>query len=70
MQVIVIAIWDLTDKVMTRPIELTSRTKELKLNGRKPNKIIVPESLIDSKLLKKVKRLGSFNCMIIKATGK
>ena len=70
MQVIITAIWNYKDKVLTRPIELSKYTKELKVDGRRPNRIIIPESLKDKVLLRKVKRIGSYNCKIVKASGK
>lgn len=69
-QIIIIAFWDQGEEVYSRPIELDKHIKELKFKGRKPNKIIIPESLTDSALLKIVKRLGAYNCKIIKAVGK
>lgn len=69
-EVIVVCIWDNTEAVFTRPIVVDLKTKEFKFKGRKPNKLIVPESLNNTKLLKKIKTLGSYNCKIIKAVGK
>lgn len=68
--VIVVAIWDKSSDVYTRPIVVDKSSKELKFKGKKPNKIIVPESLTNSMLLKKVKQIGSYDCKIIKAVGK
>jgi isocitrate dehydrogenase len=67
---LIIAIWDKGEDVFTKHIELDKHTKEFKFKGRKPNKIIIPESLKDKRLLKIVKKLGSYNCLIVKATGK
>ena len=69
-EVIVIAIWDKEDRVLTRTIVVDKNTKELKLNGRKPNRLIIPESLTDRKLLRKIKSIGSYDCVTIKAIGK
>ena len=68
--VIVIAIWELAESVVTRSVVVDNKTKELKMNGRKPNKLIIPESLIDMKLLRKVKSIGSYNCKVVRAIGK
>ena len=70
-QVLVVAIWDKdAEKVLTRSIVVDAYTKELKLNGKKPNKIIVPESCKNGKLLKKIKKIGCYGCKIVKAVGK
>lgn len=68
--VIVIAIWELAESVVTRSVVVDNKTKELKMNGRKPNKLIIPESLIDRKLLRKVKSIGAYNCKVVRAIGK
>lgn len=68
--VIVIAIWELAESVVTRSVVVDNKTKELKMNGRKPNKLIIPESLIDMKLLRKVKSIGAYNCKVVRAIGK
>jgi|SaaInl8_200m_RNA_FD_contig_101_124977_length_3078_multi_3_in_0_out_0_4 hypothetical protein len=68
--VIIVAIWDMENSTATRSVVVDNKSKELKLNGKKPNKMIVPESLIDVKLLRKVKSLGAYNCKIVKAVGK
>lgn len=67
---IVVCIWDKGDEVFTRSIEVNGKTKELKMNGKKPNKMIVPESVIDKVLLRRIKSIGSYDCQIIKAKGK
>lgn len=69
-EVLVVAIWDKDDKVITRSVVVDKDTKMLKLNGKKPNKIIVPESLTDRRLLRKIKDIGTYGCQIVKATGK
>lgn len=66
---LIIAIWEYPEAVMTRPILVTKKTKELKLKGKKPNKMVVPEST-DPKTLKKIKSLGSYKCLVVKAVGK
>ena len=68
--VIIVAIWDMENSTATRSVVVDNKSKELKLNGKKPNKRIVPETLIDVKLLRKVKSLGAYNCKIVKAVGK
>lgn len=66
-----IAIWDRVDKVVTRTVDLSMGKKELKMNGRKPNRFIVPESIDNEpKLLKLVKSLGTYDCKIVKATNR
>jgi len=67
---IIIAIWDRNDEVLTRTIVLDSKTKELKLNGKKPNKLKIPESCTDKTLLRRAKSIGSYGCKIIKAKGR
>ena len=70
-EVIVIAIWDKTESdVMTRSVIISKDTKQLKLNGKKPNKVIIPESLTDKRLLKKIKGIGTYKCQIIRAIGR
>lgn len=68
--VLIIAMWDQEEEVMTRPIIVNAKTKELKLKGRKPNKIIVPESCKDKTLLRKIKSISAHNCKIVTAVGK
>jgi hypothetical protein len=70
-EVIVVAIWDKNpDKVLTRSILVSKDYKGIKVDGKKPNKLIVPESLTDRRVLRKVKDIGTYGCTIIKATGK
>ena len=69
-EVIVVCIWDKGDEVMTRSVVVSKESNGLKLNGKKPNKMIVPESLTDRRLLRKVKDMGSYGCNIVKAVGK
>jgi len=68
--VLIVAIWDGEKDVKTRSVIVTMKSKEIKLNGKKPNKVIVPESLIDIGLIRKVKSLCAYNCKIVKAIGK
>jgi len=69
-EVLIVAIWDGEEDVKTRSVIVTMKSKEIKLNGKKPNKVIVPESLIDIGLIRKVKSLCAYNCKIVKAIGK
>lgn len=70
-QVLIIAIWDNDDSnVFSKHIVVDSKTKPFKFKGKKPNKIIVPESLIDVKLKRQVKSLGCYGCNIVVAVGK
>jgi len=69
-EVLVIAMWEYKDKVVTRTIVVDSKSKEIKLNGKKPNRMIVPESCIDIKLLRKIKNMSAYNCKIVTAVGK
>jgi pectin methylesterase-like acyl-CoA thioesterase len=69
-EVIIVAIWDKTNDVYSRPVQVTNKTKELKYKGRKPNKIIMPESLTDKVILRRIKNIGSYDCKIVKAIGK
>ena len=68
--VVIVAIWDKTKDVFTRPVLLEKGKKELKFKGRKPNKIIIPASLKDKKSLDLVKSIGSYDCKVVKAVGK
>ena len=68
--VIVVCIWDKGNDVFSRPVEITTASKELKFKGRKPNKIVVPESCTDKVLLRKIKGIGSYDCKIVSASGK
>lgn len=69
-QVIVVCIWDKGDEVYTRSIVVDSKTKELKMNGKKCNKVIVPESCTDKVLLRKIKSICSYDCKKVIAKGK
>jgi len=69
-EVLIVAIWDGEEDVKTRTVLVTMKSKELKLNGKKPNKVIVPESLIDIGLIRKIKNMCTYNCKIVKAVGK
>lgn len=68
--VIIVAMWNTENSTGTRSVVVTPKSKELKMNGKKPNIIIIPESCVDIKLLRKVKSLGAYNCKIVTATGK
>ena len=68
--VIVVCIWDKGNDVFSRPVEVTTKSKDMKFKGRKPNKIVVPESCVDKVLLRKVKGIGSYDCKIVTAIGK
>jgi len=69
-EVMIIAVWDKGEEAFTRPIVVDSKTKELKMNGRKPNRAIVPESCKDKVLLRKIKSICSYDCNIVVAKGK
>lgn len=69
-EVAVVCIWDKTENVYTRTVIVDSRTKELKMNGKKPNKVIVPESCTDKVLLRKIKSICSYDCVKVIAKGK
>ena len=70
-EVIVIAIWDKDpDKVLTRSILVGKDYKGIKVGGKKPNKLIIPESLTDRRTLRTIKSIGTHSCKIIKAVGK
>jgi len=69
-EVVIVAIWENEEEVFTRPFILSRNNKVLKFKGRKPNKLIIPESLTNRKALALVKSVGSYNCKIITATGK
>ena len=43
-EVICILIWDNPDSIYTRPVVVDKHTLPTKFKGRKPNKIVVPES--------------------------
>jgi len=68
-EVLIVAIWDKGPEVYTRNVVITPKTKGLKFMGKKPNKVIVPESCNKS-LLTKIKNIVSYNAQIIKAKGK
>ena len=69
-EVLAIMIWDKTEDVYTRPVLVNSKIKELKFKGKKPNKVIIPESCTDKGLLRKIKNICSYNSVIVKAKGK
>lgn len=71
MEVIVVAIWDKNpEKVLTRSVLVDKYNKGIKVDGKKPNKLIIPESVTDRILLRRIKSMGSHDCKIIKAIGK
>lgn len=65
-----IFIWDKTKDVYTRSLIVTKKTKELKFKGRKPNKVIVPESCNDKVLLRNIKKICSHDYVKVTAKGK
>ena len=67
---IIVCIWDKGNDVFSRPVEVTTSSKDMKFKGRKPNKIVVPESCKDKVLLRKIKGIGSYDCKIVEAKGK
>ena len=69
-QVIVVAIWDKDEGVYTRSVLVDAKTKELKMNGKKCNKVIIPESCTDKVLLRKIKSICSYDCKKVVAKGK
>ena len=69
-EVICILIWDNPDSIYTRPVVVDKHTLPTKFKGRKPNKIVVPESCKDKVLLRKIKGIGSYDCKIVEAIGK
>lgn len=68
--VLVVAIWDKGSDVLTRSVLVDDSVKVLKLGGKKPNKLIIPESLTDKRTLRKIKGLATYGATIVKATGK
>lgn len=68
--VIIVAIWDKDEEVYTRSVLVDDKVKVLKLKGKKPNKLIIPESLTDRRTLRKVKGLAAYGATIVKAAGK
>lgn len=69
-EVIVVCIWDKGEDVYTRSILVDRKTTERKYKGKKPNKIIIPESLNSKHLMKAIKKLAAYDCVIVKAKGK
>ena len=70
-EVIVVMMWDNNGSdVYTRPVVLNKKTKALKFKGRKANKVIIPESLTDVKLLQVLKSATAYNCNVVRAIGR
>ena len=69
-EVLVVCLWDKSDEVYTRSVIVDSKTKELKMNGKKCNKVIIPESCTDKVLLRKIKSICSYDCIKVVAKGK
>lgn len=69
-EVLCVFIWDKGEDVYTRSAIVDSKTKELKMNGKKANKVIVPESCTDKVLLRKIKSICSYDCKKVIAKGK
>ena len=69
-EVLVVCLWDKSDEVYTRSVIVDSKTKELKMNGKKCNKVIIPESCTDKVLLRKIKSICSYDCVKVIAKGK
>ena len=68
---IVVAMWDRDGSVYTRPVVVDRDTKELKVNGKKPNKMIIPEgSKLDKKFIKKVNKLISYGGLVVEVKPK
>ena len=65
----ILFIWDYNDKVYSKMFNLSKvmDVKELKVNGRKPNKVIIPSTLYKDKFVKKVKKLSAYNAIIVEA---
>jgi len=63
----VLVIWDYNDKVYSKMFKLEDimHKKELKLNGRKPNKLIIPENLYTDKTKNKLKKLCAYTAKIV-----
>jgi len=63
----VLVIWDYNNKVYSKMFKLDDimHKKELRLNGRKPNKLIIPEDLYIDKTKKKLKKLCAYNAKAV-----
>jgi len=63
----VLVIWDYNEKVYSKMFKLEDimYKKELKLNSRKPNKLIIPENLYTDKVKKKLKKLCAYSTKIV-----
>ena len=63
----ILLIWDYNDKVYTKMYttdDIMSK-KELKVNGRKANKVILPKKEITPNMSKKLKRICAYNVVIV-----
>jgi hypothetical protein len=67
---IAIVIWDQTKDIYTKPYDLAGRFTNIKLNGRKPSKIIISgEMAQDKDLVLTVKKVLSRGGLLITTTG-
>ena len=66
---IALAIWDKTNEVITKPIKYRDELKGLKLNNKKPNKMIFPQKEVDRIGIHKVRSYVAFDGLITTIEG-
>jgi hypothetical protein len=67
---VAIVIWDQTKDIFTKSYDVTGKFTNIKLNGRKPSKIIISGEMSHDKLLvTKVKKVLAYGGLLITTTG-
>jgi hypothetical protein len=67
---VAVVIWDQTKDIFTKAYDVTGKFTNIKLNGRKPSKIIISGEMAQDKLLvAKVKKVLSHGGLLITTTG-
>lgn len=61
---IALAIWDTTDKVITKTVRYKDDFKDLKILNKKPSKMILPQKTVDDIGIHKIRSYVSFTGLI------
>ena len=65
----IMVMWDVEDEVFMRPVDDLEKIGKIKLNGVKPNKIIIPEPRNDYKTQKVCKKAIAHNGLVLSTGG-
>ena len=65
----ILVIWDYNNQIFTKLYLHNNLPESLSLNGRKPNRVIIPESIYDD-TYNDIKPLTAYKAMIVKAKGR